>query len=84
MQRDTVDPAVVAHQYGYLQSLMVTASARRQGLGERLLAAAERWSRDRGATELRLNCWEFAAGPLPFYEARGYRTIKRTLARPLT
>ena len=64
---------------------MVAASARRQGLSRRLLAAAdERRSRDRGATELQLDSWEFAAEPLPFYEARGYRTIKRTLALPLT
>jgi GNAT superfamily N-acetyltransferase len=81
---DTPNPAAVAYQYGYLQSLVVTGSARRQGLGRELLAVAERWSRDLGATELRLNCWEFAAGPLSFYEACGYRTIKRTLTRPLT
>ena len=74
MQYDIDDPAVVAHQYGYLQSLMVTASARRQGLGRRLLAAAERWSRERGATELRLTCWEFAAGP--------YRSTRHAATAP--
>jgi GNAT superfamily N-acetyltransferase len=47
------------------------------------MAAAEAWARERGATELRLDAWEFAAGPLPFYESLGYQTIKRTLVKPL-
>ena len=83
LRRDPPHPAAIEYVYGYLQSLIVTAPIRRRGMGRQLVAAAEQWSREHGATEMRLACWEFAAGPLPFYEALGYRTMKRTLVRPL-
>lgn len=83
LRRDTPHPAAIEYVYGYLQSLIVTASIRRRGLGRQLVAAAEQWSREHGAAEMRLTCWEFAEGPLPFYEALGYRTMKRTLVHPL-
>ena len=83
LRQDTPHPAAIDYEYGYLQSLIVTASMRRRGLGRQLVAAAEQWSREHGASEMRLACWEFAEGPLPFYEALGYRTMKRTLVRPL-
>lgn len=83
LRRDTPHPAAIEYVYGYLQSLIVTASIRRRGLGRQLVAAAEQWSREHDASEMRLACWEFAEGPLPFYEALGYRTMKRTLVRPL-
>lgn len=83
LHRDTPHPAAIDYVYGHLQSLIVTEPMRRHGLGRKLIAAAEEWSRERGATEMRLTCWEFAEGPLPFYEALGYRTMKRILVRPL-
>jgi GNAT superfamily N-acetyltransferase len=43
----------------------------RRGVGGRLMTAAEAWAHARRATQLRLDAWEFAAGPLPFYEALG-------------
>ncbi len=83
LKRDEENPWRVRHNYAYLQSLMVTAAYRRSGIGMRLLAAAEVWARERGAAELRLDAWEYPGGPVAFYEARGYRTLRRTLARPL-
>jgi GNAT superfamily N-acetyltransferase len=83
LRRDEEHAAVVAHAYGYLQSLMVVADMRRRGIGTLLLHAAERWAAERGARELRLETWEFAGGPSPFYEARGYRTLRRTWVRAL-
>jgi GNAT superfamily N-acetyltransferase len=70
--------------YGHLQSLAVAERLRGTGLGTALLEAAERWARERGATEMRLDTWEFAAGPVTFYEDRGYRTLRRTLVKPLS
>jgi GNAT superfamily N-acetyltransferase len=84
LRRDGFHPSTIQHTYGYLQSLLATERWRRRGIGARLVAAAETWARERGATELRLDAWEFAAGPLPFYEALGYQTIKRTLTKPLS
>lgn len=72
-----------AHRFGYLQALVVGQAWRGFGVGRQLLAAAETWSRSQGATELRLESWEFDQGPLGFYERQGYRTLRRTLVRTL-
>lgn len=74
---------VVARSYAQLQSLFVAEPERRRGIGRRLLDAAQGWARARGASELQLDVWEFPAGPLDFYERAGYRTLRRTLVRPL-
>ena len=79
MRQDEAHPLRVAHRFGYLQSLIVSASFRAQGLGRLLVEAAQQWARERGATEMQLDIWEFAAGPLHFYERLGYRTLKRHL-----
>lgn len=73
------DPAVVPRQYAHLQSLMVTAERRRSGLGARLVEVAHAWAKEQGASEVELDIWEFAAGPLGFYEALGYQTVRRQL-----
>ena len=83
LREDEQDSETVAYRYGYLQSLMVTAHCRGQGIGAQLLAAAEAWSRQQGASELRLETWEFDRGPLGFYERQGYRTLRRVLVRTL-
>lgn len=75
---------VVARRWGYLQSLMVIAEKRRQGIGRRLVQAAHGWVQARGAHEMELIIWESADGAaLAFYTRLGYRTIKRTLAMAL-
>lgn len=76
---DPVDAAVVSHRYGYVQSLMVTASQRKAGLGRALLQAAKTWTTAQGIAQLRLDIWEFEAGPLHFYERLGFQTIKREM-----
>ncbi len=82
-QDDVENHAIVACRYGYVQSLFIAASLRRQGLGRKLLSSAEQWARERGATRMKLEAWEFAAGPLGFYEKNGYHTLSYTLAKEL-
>jgi GNAT superfamily N-acetyltransferase len=69
--------------YGYLQSLMVQAQFRRHGIGRQLIHAAEVWVQEREATEIRLEAWLFAGGPIPFYELLGYRPLKQEMVRNL-
>ncbi len=83
LRRDEEHPARVARCYGHLQSLMVVERARCGGIGARLVAAVERWARERGAAETRLDTWEFDAGPLPFYERLGFHTLRRTLVKSI-
>jgi GNAT superfamily N-acetyltransferase len=83
LREDDHAPGKIPRRFGYLQSMVVTDECRRQGAGSRLLGAAEAWAVGRGATEMRLDIWEFPQGPLRFYEHCGYRTLRRTLVRSL-
>jgi len=83
VREDNAHEVTMAYRYGYLQSLMVSEAHRGQGIGMALVTAVETWAAAKGASEIRLETWEFAAGPLPFYERAGYTTLRRTLVRSL-
>jgi GNAT superfamily N-acetyltransferase len=83
LRHDDPKEPVVARTYGYLQSVAVHEPVRRHGVGRQLLQAAEQWAKSKGAVEIRLDTWEFEAGPLRFYEKSGYHTLSRTLLRRL-
>ncbi len=77
LKQDEEHPLTIAHRFGYLQSLIVSESFRKHGLGKLLVEAAQQWAKEHGATEMQLDTWEFAEGPLHFYEHLGYHTLKR-------
>lgn len=83
LRQDEEQPLTIAHRYGYLQSLFVSAPYRKRGLGEALMKAIHQWAKEKGATEIHLEAWEFAEGPVPFYEKRGYRTLRRSMVANL-
>lgn len=83
LREDSPNPLKVQHSYGHLQSMIVTQAYRGRGIGSRILKAVEQWAKARGATEIRLDTWEFREGPLEFYEKYGYRTLRRMLVRKL-
>ena len=83
VRQDEPHPLTVAHRYGYLQSLIISKPLRKSGLGKQLVAAAHHWAKEQHATEMQVETWEFAEGPLHFYEALGYRTLQRHLVTDL-
>jgi GNAT superfamily N-acetyltransferase len=83
LHEDEIDPATISHVFGHLQSLMVIPDRRNQGIGKRLVHAAEEWAVEQGASEVRLDSWEFPGDPVSFYEGLGYRTLKRKMVRKL-
>jgi len=83
MRQDPDEVALVRHQYAELQSLMVLAPFRRNGAGTQLVEVARQWAREKGATEMRLGVWEFNEEAREFYEAIGFRTLKRRLVAEL-
>jgi ribosomal-protein-alanine N-acetyltransferase len=83
LKKDEPHPAKKAYTYGHLQSLVVNQEARRYGIGKLLVEVAEKWAKEKGAAEMRLDIWEFREGPLRFYEKLGYRTLRRNLVRKL-
>lgn len=84
IQEDEPDPARMMYVHGHLQSLMVVPGWRKKGLGKRLVHAAERWAAKKGASEVRLDTWEFPGDPVKFYEKIGYRTLRRKFVRRLS
>jgi len=61
------------HRAARLYSIAVSAHARGAGIGELLLAAAERAARARGKSLIRLEVRAENAAAQGFYERRGYR-----------
>jgi GNAT superfamily N-acetyltransferase len=59
-----------------LMGLVVDSTARGQGLGRTLVAAAEDWSRGRGLSPLTVRSNAAREVSHPFYEALGYRREK--------
>ena len=84
LREDEPNPARAAYRYVHVQSLMVQQSTRNSGIGTQLMKTAHNWAKTHQADEVRLDVWEFADGPLPFYEKLGYQTIKRSLAYKLS
>lgn len=83
LRDDGEHAATIGYRHVYLQSLMVTEHARHRHIGTRLIEASHAWAEQQRAYELRLEIWEFADGPLRFYERAGFRTLRRTLVRPI-
>jgi GNAT superfamily N-acetyltransferase len=77
------DLARISRRFGHLQSLVVTEANRGQGIGRALCESAIQWARERGATEMKTDIWEFDGGPLGFYERSGFRTLRRIMIRDL-
>jgi ribosomal protein S18 acetylase RimI-like enzyme len=82
-QDDEANSLIVPHKYAHLQSLMVSEPYRKSGIGKKLMDVAQQWAREKGATEMRLDVWEFNQGTIQFYEKMGFHTLKRTLVTDL-
>ena len=69
----TVVGGILGHtrwRWLYIAKLWVDESARGQGLGTKLMAAAEHLARSRGCTDVSLDTFDYQARP--FYEKLGY------------
>jgi GNAT superfamily N-acetyltransferase len=71
-ERSTVEGHAVE-----IQGLVVTASARGQAIGSRLLASAETWAHDRGVPRMRVRSNIVRERTHGFYLKRGYFERKR-------
>ena len=66
-----------SHRIARLYSIAVAPEVRGAGIGEQLLAAAERDARARGSTSLRLEVRTDNPAAQGLYERRGYRRFGR-------
>lgn len=74
---------LVPRCYVEVEEVLVREVYRGHGIGHRLMLEADRWARDKGATEVELAVWEFNQVALKLYEELGYRTLRRQMLKPL-
>lgn len=64
---------------GYIEGWYVDADLRRQGIGGRLVAAAEAWAREQGCREMASDCHLHNSVSLKSHTALGYATVERLI-----
>ena len=57
---------------GWIHHIVVSAAARRTGVGSALDAAARSWASDRGASSIGLQVWAYNQSAAGFFRALGY------------
>ena len=73
------DPLLVKRRRAHVEDMLVTSSARRQGVGRALVQAAVEWSRGRGACRVLLTVWQDNGGAEAFYRDLGFAPLNRVL-----
>ena len=82
--RDTPQqPGFTQRRRLLVDSIVVSRSVRRQGVGRRLMVAAEKWGRSRGAAQVVLTVWSGNEEAERFYQSLGFSTVSRSMAREL-
>jgi diamine N-acetyltransferase len=76
-------PLFITQTWGLLDSIAVSSSWRRRGVGTALLRHAERWVQGRGGKWLELGVYDFNDDALSFYRALGYAPVSTKLRKAL-
>lgn len=66
--------------YAHIAGLVVDRTVRRQGVGRRLIGAAEDWARAAGYPVIRVSTNSVRTESRPFYESVGYALLKTQYA----
>jgi ribosomal protein S18 acetylase RimI-like enzyme len=69
--------------YGYIDDLIVQATARGQGLGTRLMEVAIQWVESQGVSAVELHVWESNHQAIRLYESLQFRPVQRRMKLPL-
>ncbi len=64
-------------------TIVVSENHQSKGIGKMLMEYAEKWAKDAGALEIRLEVMEFNKSGQRFYETLGYDIQSRILAKPI-
>jgi len=65
-------PIMVPRRYGYIENIVVLNTSHRHGIGKKLMAAAEQWAKNKGASAIELNVWDFNDRAKAFFTSMGY------------
>jgi GNAT superfamily N-acetyltransferase len=77
-------PMFKPRRFVLINDIIVTESARRLGIGKRLMKATEAWALENDINEIELNVWEKNANALVFYEKYGFTTERRGMRRVIS
>jgi ribosomal protein S18 acetylase RimI-like enzyme len=67
----------------HLDSLVVAAASRRRGCGRALLAASQKWAKQKGAEQLVLTVWSGNRDAERFYARLGFTQVSQVLGAKL-
>ena len=76
-------PVLVPRKYGCIENVTVEKTQRKQGIGKRLIAHAQQWAKERGASAMELTVWEFNQGAMKFYQQLGYHAYRSQMIMDL-
>lgn len=74
-------PVYTLRRHGFIREIAVAGNCRREGIGRRLFLEAERWLTARGICRIELHVAEGNPVSLSFWEALGFRTFVKRMAR---
>jgi ribosomal protein S18 acetylase RimI-like enzyme len=77
-------PLLVPRRFGLIDTLVVTRSCRRRGIGTALAQEVQRWASGKAVSHLELTVYEFNRSGLAFYQKLGFRTASRRLRKSLS
>ncbi|MDO3386089.1 GNAT family N-acetyltransferase [Gilvimarinus sp. SDUM040013] len=81
--KELLSPITKSRSMGSIDELFVAASHRREGIGSKLLAELESECKQRNATDVFVEIWEFNEKARQFYEAHGLCTRVRWAGKKL-
>lgn len=82
--RSHADGCNPSRPVGYVEGWYVAANHRHRGIGRRLLAAAEDWTRSQGCTEMASDTWVDNDVSQRVHQALGYEVVDRCVHYPKT
>lgn len=83
--REAADiPVLVPRRYAIIDGIVVMSKYKKRGIGGMLMKRIEEWTKEKGASSIELNVFEFNEEAITFYESLGYMTLSRKLSKDLS
>ncbi|MCP5347649.1 MAG: GNAT family N-acetyltransferase [Gammaproteobacteria bacterium] len=77
------DPGLRHQPFGCIDEIAVADGFRSQGVGSKLMSAAESWAIDRSLKMLRLDLWSKNIHAVKLYEKHGFSVIRQRMFRTI-
>lgn len=74
--------SMTPRKYAYMNDFGVKNSNQRKGIGRVLFDECVEWSKNKGASSLDLNVWEFNQNAISFYESQGLKSVSKKMTLP--